>query len=178
MSIFFFPHHYPLALAVNKSPVAYILSPALGGLWRENGGSVNRLVQTGTSDRISCSRLRDSRVSLLFFLFPAPRQPFCVPFTFSSFPLSESPEQATNHSTSHVTSWRSRFAGTTGEKLSCHVELFFIRNAIDYCGFAPSWKAFRSLSSWLRLKGSWDETTHVPMFPGTFSYVPFFRSQK
>ena len=42
-SIFFFPHHYPLALAVNKSPAVYILSPALDGLWRENRGSVNRL---------------------------------------------------------------------------------------------------------------------------------------
>ena len=28
-SIFFFPHHYPLALAVNQSPAVYILSPAL-----------------------------------------------------------------------------------------------------------------------------------------------------
>ena len=42
-SIFFFPHHYLLALAVNKSPAVYILSPALDRLWRENGGSVNRL---------------------------------------------------------------------------------------------------------------------------------------
>ena len=42
-SIFFFPHHYPLALAVNKSPAVYILSPALDGLWRENRRSVNRL---------------------------------------------------------------------------------------------------------------------------------------
>ena len=33
---FFFPHHYPFALAVNKSPAVYILSPALDGLWREN----------------------------------------------------------------------------------------------------------------------------------------------
>ena len=58
MSIFFFPHHYPLALAVNKSPAVYILSPfldalwrgnwvceraTLDGLWRENRGTVNRL---------------------------------------------------------------------------------------------------------------------------------------
>ena len=42
-SIFFFPHPYLLALAVNKSPAVYILSPALNGLWRENRGSVNRL---------------------------------------------------------------------------------------------------------------------------------------
>ena len=81
-SIFFFPHSYPLALGVNKSPEVYIfyslcterplpsekigdrapspsfywgwggggsvhrlyfLSRALDGLWRENGGSVNRL---------------------------------------------------------------------------------------------------------------------------------------
>ena len=35
------PHHYPLALAVNKSPAVHILSP--NGLWRENRGSVNRL---------------------------------------------------------------------------------------------------------------------------------------
>ena len=34
---------YPLALAVNKSPAVYILSPALDGLWRENRGSVYRL---------------------------------------------------------------------------------------------------------------------------------------
>ena len=40
---FFFPHPYPLALAVNKSPAVYILSRALDGLWRENRGSVNRL---------------------------------------------------------------------------------------------------------------------------------------
>ena len=43
VSIFFFPHYYPLALAVNKSPAVYILSPALEGLWKENRGSVNRL---------------------------------------------------------------------------------------------------------------------------------------
>ena len=43
-SIYFFPHHYPLALAVNKSPAVYILSPALNGPWRENRGSVNRLL--------------------------------------------------------------------------------------------------------------------------------------
>ena len=42
-SIFFFPHYYPLALAVNKSPAVYILSPTLDGLWRENRKSVNRL---------------------------------------------------------------------------------------------------------------------------------------
>ena len=30
-SIFFFPLHYLLALAVNKSPAVYILSPALDG---------------------------------------------------------------------------------------------------------------------------------------------------
>ena len=29
---FFFPLHYPLALMVYKSPVVYILSPALNGL--------------------------------------------------------------------------------------------------------------------------------------------------
>ena len=34
-----------LALVVNKSPVVYILSPALHRLWRENRGSVNRLYQ-------------------------------------------------------------------------------------------------------------------------------------
>ena len=35
----------PLALAVNKSPVVYSLSPALDGLWRaENRGSVNKLL--------------------------------------------------------------------------------------------------------------------------------------
>ena len=32
MSIFSFPHHYPLALAVKESPAVYILSPALDGL--------------------------------------------------------------------------------------------------------------------------------------------------
>ena len=35
-NIFFFPHPYPLALAVNKSPAVYISSPSLDGLWREN----------------------------------------------------------------------------------------------------------------------------------------------
>ena len=34
---------YTIALAVNKSPAVYILSPGLDGLWRENRGSVNRL---------------------------------------------------------------------------------------------------------------------------------------
>ena len=34
---------YPLALAVDKSPAVYILSPGLDGLCRENRGSVNRL---------------------------------------------------------------------------------------------------------------------------------------
>ena len=43
-SIFFFPHHYPLALAVNKSLAVYILSPMLKGVRRENKGSVNRLL--------------------------------------------------------------------------------------------------------------------------------------
>ena len=42
-SIFFLSLHYPLTLAVNKSPAVYILSPDLDGLWRENRGSVNRL---------------------------------------------------------------------------------------------------------------------------------------
>ena len=32
-SIFFFLHHFLLALAVNKSPAVYVLSPALDGLW-------------------------------------------------------------------------------------------------------------------------------------------------
>ena len=41
----FFPHHYSLALTVNKSPVVYILSPSLDGPLRENRGSVNRLTQ-------------------------------------------------------------------------------------------------------------------------------------
>ena len=34
-SIFFFLHHFPVALAVNKSPAVYALSPALDGLWTE-----------------------------------------------------------------------------------------------------------------------------------------------
>ena len=42
-SIFFFPHHRPLALTVNESRAVYILSPALDGLWKENRGSVKRL---------------------------------------------------------------------------------------------------------------------------------------
>ena len=42
-SVFFFPHHYPLSLAVNESPAVYILSRALDGLWRKNRRSVNRL---------------------------------------------------------------------------------------------------------------------------------------
>ena len=33
---------YTIALAVNKSPAVYIISPGLDGLWRENRGSVNR----------------------------------------------------------------------------------------------------------------------------------------
>ena len=47
-SIFFLPHHYPFALLVYKSPVVYILSSVLDGLWRENRGSVNRLKWKGT----------------------------------------------------------------------------------------------------------------------------------
>ena len=39
-------HYYPLVLAVNKSCAVYILSAALDGLWRENKGSVNRLILT------------------------------------------------------------------------------------------------------------------------------------
>ena len=42
--IFFFPHNYPLVLVVNKSPAVYILSLVLDVLWRENRGSVNRLI--------------------------------------------------------------------------------------------------------------------------------------
>ena len=47
IKIFFFPHPYPLVLAVNKSPAVYSLSPALDGVWRENRGSVNRLFLFG-----------------------------------------------------------------------------------------------------------------------------------
>ena len=46
---FFFPHHYPLALALNKSPAVFFLSRALDGLWRENRESVNRLERPGIS---------------------------------------------------------------------------------------------------------------------------------
>ena len=58
-SIFFFPHPYPLALAVNKSPAVYILSRALDGLWRENRGSDNGLLTTPlTSVKGIAKRLR------------------------------------------------------------------------------------------------------------------------
>ena len=40
----FSPTLTPLTLAVNKSSVIYILSPALDGLWRKNRKFVNRLV--------------------------------------------------------------------------------------------------------------------------------------
>ena len=51
----------------HKSPAVYILSPALDGLWRENRGSVNRLLLsscfkmalTGRKG-VACSRLSDS----------------------------------------------------------------------------------------------------------------------
>ena len=43
--VLFFFSFLPLALAVNKSPAVYILSPALDGLWKGNKGSVNRLSQ-------------------------------------------------------------------------------------------------------------------------------------
>ena len=60
-----FPHHYPLALAVNKSPAVYILSPAsLDGLWRENRGSVNRL----TRSRIRSNNMYDTNQSTCFDL--------------------------------------------------------------------------------------------------------------
>ena len=39
-----FPHPYPFALAVNKSPAVFVfLSGALDELWRENRGCVNKL---------------------------------------------------------------------------------------------------------------------------------------
>ena len=44
INIFFFPHLCPPCAGVNKSPAVYILSRALNGLWRENRGSVKRLV--------------------------------------------------------------------------------------------------------------------------------------
>ena len=43
-SVSFFPHPYPFALAVNKSPAVYFLSRMLDG--GENRGSVNRLLET------------------------------------------------------------------------------------------------------------------------------------
>ena len=43
---FFFPHPYPFALVVNKSPAVYFLSRALYWPWRENRASVNRLFLT------------------------------------------------------------------------------------------------------------------------------------
>ena len=42
-SVFFLLHYYPLALAVNISPAAFIFYHTLDGLWRENRGSGNRL---------------------------------------------------------------------------------------------------------------------------------------
>ena len=54
-SIFFFPHSYPFALAVNKSPVVYTLSSAaLDGIWRENRGSVKRLVCLHITSCLRC----------------------------------------------------------------------------------------------------------------------------
>ena len=56
--------NHPLALAVNKSPAVYILSPALDGLRRENRGSVNRLLTYGpgkywsVSIPLNCSEWR------------------------------------------------------------------------------------------------------------------------
>ena len=38
------PFPFPRRLLLNKSPAVYILSRALDGLSRENGGSVNRLL--------------------------------------------------------------------------------------------------------------------------------------
>ena len=61
-----FPHHYPLALAVNKSPAVYILSPALDGLWGENRGSVNRLTQTLTH----CNRVKFRLTCILIYSSP------------------------------------------------------------------------------------------------------------
>ena len=63
----FFPHHYLLALAANKSPAIYNLSPAPDGLWRENRGSVasvaldyesarKRLGTRQHADKVSCPR--------------------------------------------------------------------------------------------------------------------------
>ena len=42
-SIFLFPHHFPLALTVNKSPCGLFNYHPRSTDWRENRGSVNRL---------------------------------------------------------------------------------------------------------------------------------------
>ena len=50
--------NHPLALAVNKSPAVYILSPALEGLRRENRRCMNRLLRYGrwsVSIPLNCS---------------------------------------------------------------------------------------------------------------------------
>ena len=88
----------------HKSPAVYILSPALHGLWRENSGSVNRLLLsscfkialTGRKG-VACSRLSDSGEdvkvkgtqkvgSFLPFYF-------CRAFSIQQARLSRSPEQ-------------------------------------------------------------------------------------
>ena len=65
--------HYPLALAVNKSPSVYILSPALDGLWRENKGSVKRLDQQCLSSKTSKDKVGkffyDEKREIIFVRF-------------------------------------------------------------------------------------------------------------
>ena len=65
--------HYPLALAVNKSPSVYILSPALDGLWRENRVSVKRLDQQCLSSKTSKDKVGkffyDEKREIIFVRF-------------------------------------------------------------------------------------------------------------
>ena len=61
---------YPLALAVNKFPAFYILSPTLDGLCRGNRGSVNRLSQKQNVLSTSQSHiihLLTSEITTLFY---------------------------------------------------------------------------------------------------------------
>ena len=84
---FFFPQRYPLPLAVNKSAAAYILSPALDELWRENRGFVNRLVERGlfnySPDRISPIKTSLYGVYVSSFL-PCPGREFLCRFKIIS----------------------------------------------------------------------------------------------
>ena len=71
---------YPLALAVNKFPAFYILSPTLDGLCRGNRGSVNRLSQK--QNVLSTSQSHIIHLLALLGRLTDPNDRFSHPFIY------------------------------------------------------------------------------------------------